>query len=139
MPTVADCEREIRELHEFFVEYYAGKRDDLERLERALGDGFQLIHPDGNITDRDAVLRAIRETYDTYDPGEFQIEIRNVEPVEIRNDRALMRYEEWQNSHGETTGRLSTVYFAPPKAESDEPPRAEWRYLQETWLDAPTE
>lgn len=137
MLTATVCEREIRELHAFFVEYYAGERDDFDRLEGALGERFELIHPRGETASRDAVLDGIRDTYDTYEPGTFDIEIHDVEPIEILDERALVRYEEWQTSPDGTTGRLSTVYFAAPETGTDSPPHAEWRHLQETWLDAP--
>lgn len=130
MPSERDCEREIRELHDCFVEFYTGQRGDTERVDQALGPDFRLVHPSGERTDREAVIDGIRSQKNRYVPGEFDIEIRNVEPIEIREDRALVSYEEWQTTPNEQTGRLSTAYFAPSEQAA-----AEWRYLQETWLD----
>lgn len=128
-----DCEREISELHDCFVEFYTGQREDIERVEQALGTDFRLVHPSGQRLDRDAVLDGIRAQRGTYDPGEFEIQIRNIEPIEVREDRALVSYEEWQTTPDEKTGRLSTAYFAPTDHEE---PTAEWRYLHETFLDS---
>jgi hypothetical protein len=132
MLSVTDCEREIRQLHDFFVGYYTGTREDFERVEAALDPDFELIHPSGEITDRKAVLDGIDSTAGSYDPGAFEIEIRNVEPVEVCDRRALVRYEEWQTTPEETTGRLSTAYFSPAETSVA---TAQWHYLQETWLE----
>jgi Uncharacterized protein conserved in bacteria len=142
MPSVTDCEREIEELHALFVRWYRGRadRDEFGRVERALGGSFELVSPDGLVSDRETVLAGVREQYDSRTG--FDIEIRNLEAVDIEGDRALVRYEEWQS--GQTgpgaTGRLSTALFAPPGTTDGDPgtrPAARWLYLQETWLDGP--
>jgi hypothetical protein len=91
-----DCEREIETLHDLFVRWYRGEadRDEFERLERALGDSFEMVAPDGSVSDRETVLDGIRSAYDTRTG--FDIEIRNVELVERIDEHALVRYEEWQ-------------------------------------------
>ncbi len=134
MPTEANCTREIETLHDFFAEWYCGDCDRaaFERVERALADGFQRVAPDGSIDDRTEILESIRGAYDGYAAGAFEIEIRNVEAVATIDDRALVRYEEWQTSPSGTNGRLSTALFAPSPAGA-----VEWHYLQETWLDSP--
>lgn len=129
MLSIVDCEREIRELHDCFVEFYTGQRADIDRVERALGSDFRLVHPSGEVSDRETILDGIRAQKEGYAPGEFDIEIRNVDAIEVRDDRALVSYEEWQTTPDEQTGRLSTAYLAPGEGVA-----AEWRYLQETWL-----
>ncbi len=139
MLSPTDCEREIETLHDLFVRWYRGEadRDEFERLERALGDSFEMVSPDGSVSGREAVLDGIRSAYGTRTG--FDIEIRNVELVERIDEHALVRYEEWQyttdeaddtresspaGSAGDTresspaeefhrTGRLSTVLLAP--------------------------
>lgn len=133
MLSATECEREIRQLHDFFVGYYTGTREDFERVEEALGSGFELVHPSGEISSRDDVLAGIEDNADSHDSGDFDIEIRNVDPVERGENRALLRYEEWQTTPEGTTGRLSTAYFAPAEAASVA--SAEWWYLQETWIE----
>jgi len=137
MLTADACRQEIETLHEFFVRWYRGELADeeFERVERALAPAFVMVGPDGSITERDAILASIRDGYDTYDPDACGIDIRNVTPVEIREDRALVRYEEWQTMDGETTGRLSTALFGPGDGDAATDSGVEWRYLQETWLD----
>lgn len=137
MLTEDDCRAEIETLHGFFVRWYRGEpgRDRFARVERALAPGFERLTPEGSIAGRETVLASVREGYDTYDPDSCEIEIRNVTPVEVREDRALVRYEEWQTMDGETTGRLSTALFGPSDPEQGTASGVEWRYLQETWLD----
>jgi hypothetical protein len=145
MPSLAACRREIETLHAFFVRWYCGgaTRGEFERVEHALAPSFERIAPDGAIHSRETVLAGIRESHDTHE--RFEIAIRNVEPVAVADDRALVRYEEWQTTPEGTNGRLSTALFVPvdsaeTEAEAtDDPtrPSAAWRHLQETWLDAP--
>jgi len=141
MPSVTDCEREVEELHALFVRWYRGQadRDEFEHVERALGGSFELLSPDGVVSDRETVLAGIREQYDS--KTGFDIEIRNVEPIDVDGDRTLVRYEEWQSgSTGGETGRRSTALFAPPGTADGDPdrrPTARWLHLQETWLKSP--
>lgn len=139
--TAEGCEREIRALHDFFVEWYCGTRDEdaFDRLDRALAPAFERVAPDGSVADKPAVIDGIRETYDEYDT--FEIEIRNVEVVRMDDDRALLRYDEWQTTPSGSNGRRSSVLFGPAAdpEDADSSPRAAWLYLHETWLEAPEE
>lgn len=136
MPTRATCEREIERLHEFFVEWYAGKLDqeEFDRMERALAPGFEMITPNGRRNGREAVLDAVRESAGRNAPGEFDIEIRTVEVVADLGDHAVVRYEEWQTTPEDETGRISTVLFT----EDPDTGRVVWRDLQETWIEDST-
>lgn len=131
-----DYRTEIESLHAFFVDWYTGVADSdaFDHLETALAPTFEMVTPDGEVHDREAILEGIRESYGTHDPGSFSIDIRNVETVEQYGEVTLVRYEEWQD-HGETTGRLSTALFGPARDSAGER-TVEWRYLQETWLEA---
>ncbi len=113
MSTRETFEREIESLHDFFVGWYAGTldQDAIGRLETALGSEFQMVTPDGTRHDRAAVIAGIREGYDRDEPEVFDIDIRNVELIERFDEHALVRYEEWQTTTDETTGRISTVLF----------------------------
>jgi hypothetical protein len=136
MPTRQACTQEIESLHEFFVRWFRGETDSEEatRLEDALAPSFEMISPDGQRYDRETIISSIRDSFDSRG-AEFDIEIRNVVPVEIRDDRALVRYEEWQETADGTTGRLSTAYFAPARDSTDDR-IVEWRYLHETWIES---
>lgn len=139
MARASECEREIRDLHEFFVDWYTGavESDAFERVEAALHPHFVRVAPTGDIADRESVLRSIRHEFDCHDFGTFDIEIRNVDPVVLEEEYSLVRYEECQRTTDGTNGRLSTVLFTPPSSERRRAPV--WRHLQETWLDAPFE
>lgn len=140
MLTRSACEREVEQLHALFVRWYCGRADEseFERIEHALGESFELVGPDGSVNDRETVLDWLRRAYDT--KPDFEIEIRNVEPVFVTEERALVRYEEWQSTPTGETGRISTALFesvTDPWSDDSGEPAVQWQYLQETWLDEP--
>lgn len=128
---LANCRREIEELHAFFVGWYAGERGDFERMERAIGPGFEMVTPDGDRLNREAVLSMVRGGRGKHADAAFDIEVRNVAAVDAGPDHALVRYEEWQTDPEGEDGRLSTVLFRP---DGDAPRGLAWAGLHETWL-----
>jgi hypothetical protein len=132
--TDADPEREIRTLHEFFVDYYAGERDEIDRLDAVLAPKFEMITPDGDVRGRDAVVEGIERSHGKHadaDPP-FDIGIEDVRVRESWADRWLCTYEEHQSGPEGETSRLSTVLF---RAAPDAPHGVAWVHLHETWLD----
>jgi hypothetical protein len=123
MPTHATCRREIEALHAFFVDWYTGRltEDAGTRVGRALDPDFEMVTPDGERRAYADVVDGIRERYASHDPGSFEIDVRNVETRRTLEDHRLVRYEGWQTTAGETTGRLSTVFF-----EGDADTQAKW-------------
>lgn len=138
MPSHATCRDEIEALHDFFVGWYTGRTavDSCDRLDRALNADFEMVTPDGTRHGQEAVVEMVREGYDGRDADAFNIEIRNVETRYAVDDHALVRYEEWQETPAETTGRLSTVLF---EEAPDAPGDVRWLDLHETWLDGPAD
>lgn len=134
MPTASACRDEIEALHEFFVRWYTEtiSEDAIDRLETSLAPGFEMVSPDGSRLDRGAVLEWIGDSYGRDDPGAFEIEIRSVELIADLDDHATVRYEEWQETPAETTGRISTALFCENEAA---PGGVVWVDLHETWLD----
>lgn len=141
-PSAAACRREITELHEFFVDWYTGQidRERFQRVTGALAPGFERIDPDGDRQDRRTVLDSIRDTYDAYDVGGFEIDIRDAQLAASGPGFAVVRYEEWQtigatngqNRPTSTTGRISSATVRPTP---DAPTGLAWVALQETWLE----
>lgn len=138
MLTASVCEREIESLHDFFVRWYRGDAagGDFARVEDALAPTFEIVTPDGEVHDRHAILSYIESSHDRYDGNEFDIHIRNVEPVAVREERALVRYEEWQEGPEGRNGRVSTAVFGPPRTEGGRQD-TDWRYVHESWLEPP--
>jgi hypothetical protein len=136
MPSHATCRHEVESLHEFFVDWYTGRtpEDRYDRLERALSSGFEMVTPDGTRREYADVVDGIRAGYAGREPGTFDIEIRNVETRYAVENHRLVRYEEWQETPEETTGRLSTVFF---ERDPDAPGDVVWLDVHETWLDGP--
>lgn len=127
----AACEGEIEGLHAFFESWFTGRGGEMDRARRALGPGFEMVTPAGELRPREAVLSGIRSTEGSHDPA-FAIEIRNVDVVDCEGDRCLLRYEEHQSGgDGDDTARVSTALFGP---DDDAPEGVRWVHLQETWL-----
>lgn len=134
MPSHATCRHEIESLHEFFVDWYTGQTttDTFDRVERALSSDFEMVTPGGRQREYTDVVDWINGQYAKRDPGDYDIEIRNVETRYAVDAHRLIRYEEWQKTPNETTGRVSTALF---EADSDAPGDVVWIDLHETWLE----
>jgi hypothetical protein len=135
--TVAETDvyrEEIERLHDQFVGWFTGeaKRAEFAPIERAMADGFERVGPDGERTDCDAVLEALRRAHGDFDPGTFDIEIRNVEVIRTVADHATVRYEEWQETSDGPTSRISTVLF---QTDPETPGGLAWVDLHETWME----
>lgn len=136
-PPLAACTREIEGLHDFFVAWYTGQREDFARMERAIDDGFEMVTPDGDRLDRAETLAMVRDGHDRQPPGTFDIDIRAVELVERLShpDVAIVRYEEWQTDETaqkrQETGRVSTATF---RVDDAAPEGVAWTSVHETWL-----
>jgi len=134
-PTPEACDHEIRALHSFFVDWYTDDGalgdTDFDRFEDALASSFETVTPEGDVLTRDGIVDYVYGKHGTHADGGFDIEIRNVEAVDVRAGRILMRYEEWQTVDDETNGRVSTALFGPSESA---PEGVEWLHLQETCL-----
>jgi hypothetical protein len=136
MFTRSTCQREVERLHDRFVAWFTGETPPaaFDAIAGALAPGFEMVTPDGDRVDREAVLDAVREAHGRDDPGTFDIEIRNVDLRHTTGDHATVRYEEWQTTPDGETGRVSTVLF---RTEAAAPGGLVWLDVHETWLEAP--
>jgi len=134
MPSQSACRVEIERLHEAFVEWYTGTIEpaEFDRIDGALGADFEMITPAGDRRSRDAVLDSIRRAHGREGQGEFDIEIRNVELRQVIDSAAAVRYEEWQETQGDTTARISTALL---REAASAPGGLLWLDLHETSLE----
>ena len=130
MASRTQCRREIERLHDAFVGLYTGRMSDFSRVDTALAADFEMVTPDGTTLEREAVLSMVHERVDSYAPGEFTIEIRNVTLVAADRDLTVCRYEEWQTTPDGENGRVSTAVFQP---KPDTPGGLSWQSVHETW------
>ncbi|TVQ32724.1 MAG: hypothetical protein EA376_05005 [Phycisphaeraceae bacterium] len=149
-------EREIRDLHRFFQDWYNGAIPDtdesFQRFAGALAPGFLIVLPDGRALDREQILRAVRTENASHGKSGPEIRIW-VEDVRLRipprtdGDLLIATYEEWQGDAGDDDsprGRLSTGVFRIPPAPGTAPGTTpgtapgtdvvEWLHVHETWL-----
>jgi hypothetical protein len=127
--------REVVALHTFFQAWFRSGIDapDFVECERALGPGFSMIGPDGEMHGRDAVLERLRRARGAY-PADFRIEVSDPAAIWTRGEAVLLEYTERQYRDGRTDARRSTALFL---ASAGAPRGVKWRHLQETWLEAP--
>jgi len=133
-PSAADrCVAEINELHQFFEDWLTGTLPEtdaaFERVERALGPGFRLIHPSGSWRSRGDVLKGLRAGYGGQ--PDLTIQIRDAQLVDEGEELLLATYEEWQEAGDSSDGRLSTVLF---RRAEEGPNGLRWIHVQETWI-----
>jgi hypothetical protein len=134
MAFVEDCEREVRDLHDFFAEWYAGDHRDAERLDRVLARDFELVAPGGATSDRDAVVEWVEENHGQYasaDPP-FTIDIESFDHRLTESGHCLVTYVERQTAPEGSSARLSSALF---RRAGSTPNGVAWVHLHETWLD----
>ncbi|MDG3575540.1 DUF4440 domain-containing protein [Rhizobium sp. YJ-22] len=128
--------REIVELHDFFVRWFVDDgrpAPDFARFETAMAADMTMIPPSGAVLDRAAVVHHVRAARGAVDK-DFRIEIEDVR-AHLEDERGiLVSYVEAQWRNGQQTRRRSSVLLTRNDAA---PLGLEWRYLHETWLQAP--
>lgn len=128
---------EVRELHAFFEEWFSGERPrtdaEIARLENALGAGFQLLDPEGDVVPRSAIIESVEQRHGAATDGQApdRIDVEAIEPRFERDTVCLLTYEEHQRTDGSWRGRRSSALF---EAAPDAPGDVVWRHLHETWL-----
>lgn len=132
------CEREIRELHRFFVDWFVGRIPDddpsFARLERALMERFRIVTPEGQVIDKVSLLGRLRSAHGVRADRSLTIDIRNVRVRHLEPPLCLLTYEEWQHLDGVPNGRLSTVLF---REDATAPHGVAWLHVHEVGLSAP--
>ncbi len=131
------CQREVVELHAFFVDWFSATLPPTEqafsRCESVLAAGFAMISPRGVVSERRDLLRELRDGHGGRAASgvDFRIDIRNFVCRSTASSHAVATYEEWQQAAGATMARLSTVVFCQrPEAANG----LEWLHVHETWL-----
>lgn len=139
------CEKEINELHAFFVAWFRGRLPDSDeawsRVTDALDDDFHLVSPDGRVQVRASLLAQIRGRYGQIESTvDYAIWTQGVQVLFADMDHVLVMYEEWQRIDGKERGRRSTALLS---FDSRGPNGLRWRHVHETWMapegDAPDE
>ena len=126
-------ETEIVELHEFFEGWLGGtlpgSDDAFERFERAIGDTFTFIGPDGTFLERAELVSFLRAAHGSR-PG-LRIRIKNPKLHHQLGELSIVTYEEWQEVGPAVTSHLSSATFR-SRGEG-----LEWVHVHETWLKPP--
>lgn len=143
LQAVAACEKEIVELHEFFVMWFAGKLPDeaFDAFLSRFSDDFEMVNPGGAVVTK-ADLGDMRAAKGSN--AEWSIYIDNVrlQVVPTGGERSQIvtgtYWELQQGARGSATtnGRISTPLFE--LDASVQPNGVRWLRLHETWLPEAT-
>ena len=131
------CNDEVVQLHQFFEDWFNGILPPtdvaFDRFSSVMAEGFVIISPNGELTERDELLERLRAAHGIWRelsrPGRIWIE--NLQVRHQVGDQTLVLYEEWQEIEGESRGRLSTALFRRREAT---PNGVEWVHVHEVWL-----
>ena len=126
-------EAEIRDLHQFFQDWFSGAIAQTEanfaRVTTALNENFTLIGPDGTLAEYATVIGWLRGGYGSR--PNFRLWTDKIVVRHQQGDLALATYEEWQTIDGQANVRLSTTLL---RANPSAPAGVEWLHVHETWL-----
>jgi len=126
---VAEWQREVDELHQFFQALFLAEVESLDRADAALGRGFTLAGPDGTVSQRDEVLAQLAAGRGH--SSQLRIEIEAHRTV-AETDRLIVgEYIEVHHfAEGGNRRRTTAVFDVDPAG----PNGVRWRHAQETWL-----
>ena len=136
------CREEVVQLHRFFQDWFNGTLDKTDENFRRFGDvvadGFQIILPNGELTDREEILERVRQAHgvNTVSGTPIRIWIDGYRSRPIDEALQLVTYQEWQQTDGEPRGRRSTAVM---RDKPGTPNRVEWLHVHEVWLPVPQE
>ncbi|MFT7485940.1 MAG: hypothetical protein ACI9F9_001792 [Candidatus Paceibacteria bacterium] len=129
------CETEVRELHQFFQEWFRGDlpntSESFARFADVLEEGFQMIVPGGVPCGRAALLERLQAAYGL--DLQSKIWVEKIDARALGPDLFLVTYEEWQTRASGDKGRLSSALF---RGQPSAPNGVVWLHLHETWLPA---
>lgn len=128
-------EREIIELHQFFVDWFKGdlpkNESGFARFSVVTSPDFAIITPDGRRYTYEQITSSI---YDSHaNRAMMRITIKAVNHHATHGDIHIVEYEEWQDTDpNQPTARLSTVIF---KDDVSTPNGLRWLHVHETWKE----
>ena len=127
------CRKEVLELHQFFQDWFTGKLENtpenLARFTAVVDEGFQIVSPEGGVSTREQILDRVERAHGAR--SALRIWIENYSSRPLAEGVQLVSYEEWQETEGQTRGRISTAVFT---HASQAPNGVRWVRVHETWL-----
>ncbi|MHA2250812.1 MAG: DUF4440 domain-containing protein [Candidatus Kariarchaeaceae archaeon] len=124
-------QKEVIELHQFFQDWFNGKlkKERFDRVEKVIGEDFELINPDGEKTTREQILNGIRDSQESRTDMEMWVEDVTTRRV---GDLMLTTYYEVHRENDMVKKRMSSALFA---YAPNTPNYCQWLHVHETWSD----
>lgn len=131
------CRGEVYDLHQFFQDWFNARIEptdgNFDRFEGVLAPGFQIVFPNGQIIDRDALTARVRAAHGANvrsgAPIRIWIDAYRSRPIE--EGLQLVTYQEWQQTVGPPRGRRATAVM---RHREGRPRNVEWLHVHEVWL-----
>jgi len=129
------CRTEIRELHEFFQDWFLGRLpagdESFQRFARAMDPAFTMITPAGALVDLADLTARLRQAHGSRADSGFTIRVRPVSVLKLDDGLALAVYEEWQSGpEGESAWTSSALL----RRDKTAPGGIRWLHVHETYL-----
>lgn len=131
IPNGEVIKKEIRDLHQFFEDYFLGKIDktSIEILDKVLSDNFNLISPTGSILSKDQIIDLVNSGYNS--TKERKIWVEDIKTRNVGN-LIIAQYYELQRTTNEKSKRISTAIFS---YSSNMENHCKWELVHETLCD----
>jgi len=130
MNTTYSVVEEVRRLHVFFDDWFAGRPGrSIDEFSEALDEGFTIVNPHGSLMTADEIVGAVERRFGA---SEVAIAVENFD-VRRFGDAYVCRYDEIQDVGGEQTRRVSTAVLVSDDAT---PGGLRWIAVHETWTVA---
>jgi hypothetical protein len=129
----AACEAEVHALHEAFEDWFTGRStaDDFARIEQALDVDFAMVTPSGALTNRAALIDALRAAHASLQPDALRMRVSDLDVLRLHDDLRLVRYVEHHEGARACRRRSSAIF----RRDLDAPGGVRWLSVHETWLD----
>lgn len=136
-PVEARIQAEVEALHRFFEDWFGARlpADDtaFARLRASLAPGFQLISPEGQVLERQALLDGLRAAHGAEVRSGLAIAVLPGGVRSLGPGLWLVTYQEWHRRGDESRGRQSSAVLEEHAAA---PGGFVWRHVHETWLSS---
>ena len=132
-----ECEREAREFLTFLRDWLVGaaprSADSFARFSSVMAGGVEVISPLGTVTEREELVSEFEALHGVLvdDADAFRIWVENFNCRWVKDDHALVTYEEWHQRGDDKSARLSSALF---RREESTPCGVVWLHVHETWL-----
>ncbi len=98
------CEKEVKDMHHFFTEWYTGVLPDNDenfaRFYTVMNERVGFVGTQGAVISKSELIDWIKDAYGSHKKGAFEIEIKNFQYLAGHGGLHVLGYSEWQRIAG---------------------------------------